>query len=41
MLDWSMIDAQVASSMRDVDEDGDEDINEEDENDLMVFILTT
>ena len=39
MLDWSIIDAQVASSMRDVDEDSEEDITEDDENDLMVKLL--
>lgn len=38
MLDWSIIDAQVSSSMRDVDEDEDEEVTEEDENELMVKI---
>nr|CAB3228095.1 coiled-coil and C2 domain-containing protein 1A-like [Phallusia mammillata] len=35
LLDWSIIDAQVASSMRDVDEEDDDEVTEEDENELM------
>jgi len=39
VLDWSIIDAQVASSMRDVDEDSDDELTADDENDLLVSIL--
>lgn len=41
MLDWSIIDAQVAESMKDVDEDGDDDVTEDDENELMVGFPAT
>ena len=36
VLDWSLIDAQVASSMKDIDEDPDEELTAEDETDLLV-----
>ena len=39
VLDWSIIDAQVASSMRDVDEDSDDEVTAEDENELLVSIF--
>uniref|UniRef100_H2Z483 DM14 domain-containing protein n=1 Tax=Ciona savignyi TaxID=51511 RepID=H2Z483_CIOSA len=35
LIDWSIIDAQVASSMRDVDDDDDDVLSPEDESDLM------
>lgn len=37
MLDWSIINAQVESSMKEVGNDSDESVTEEDENEFMVY----